>query len=100
MALGVEPWRLALGFGDLQLVIATNPGDLKGVEEAALALDVHPLVLGEVTAYPGVMANYLGQRGVLNNFDNERFSSESQFTGGLDAYRERLLTRGLLKPAE
>lgn len=93
--------RLALGFGDLQLVCAVPPSQLDGAREVAAEESVHFLILGTVTAESEVCVRVGdGVERRMNNFDNERFSPESQFTGGMEAYANRLLTRPLVAPAQ
>jgi thiamine-monophosphate kinase len=93
--LGVDPFRLALGFGDLQLVCVIRPDELGRAEREAAVRDTHMIVLGHVVVEPQVRLRRTTDTIVLANFDNERFTEESQFTGGLAAYRQRLLTRPL-----
>ncbi len=90
-----DPLRLALGFGDLQLVCAVARSDVPAAKGIARAEGVHMTVLGDVVGEPGVRLRHGSGTVLLANFDNERFSAESQFTAGLTAYRDRLLTRPL-----
>jgi thiamine-monophosphate kinase len=90
-ALAVDPVRLALGFGDLQIVCTLPQSDVPKARGVARDLGVHMVELGRVTDSGEVLVELGGGFGVLNNFDNERFSSNSEFTVGLDAYQERLL---------
>lgn len=91
---GVDPVRLALGFGNLELVCAGSAADELRLRQIAKRNGVNLSPLGKVTAGDSVIE--VGRNGKLMemaNFDNERFTLESQFTGGLDAYRDRLLSR-------
>ena len=91
----VEAWRLALGFGDLQLVAAVAPDAVDAASGAGWQMGHEALILGTVTS-DGVVAA-LGSSGLarMSNFDNERFSRESQFVDGLAGYRRRLLSTPL-----
>jgi thiamine monophosphate kinase len=92
---GADPVRLALGFGDLQLVVTARPDRLAAVSSACAEHGVGFTRLGEVVAEAGIFVTVDGHRRRLANFDNERFTAGSQFTGGLDAYRKRLFEQSL-----
>ncbi len=94
--LDVSPIRLALGFGDLQLVGTVAAEDLAEVERVAQGHSTHLMVLGEATDSGQLTAKLNEGEGLLSNFDNERFTVESQFTAGLESYSTRLLDRPLL----
>jgi thiamine-monophosphate kinase len=97
--LAVSPVRLALGFGDLQLVAAIAPDSLGAVTDVAKSYDTHLMALGTVTDSKQLLVRTDDDDGPLSNFDNERFTRESQFTGGLKAYWTRLLERPLVDHA-
>jgi thiamine-monophosphate kinase len=92
---GIEPFRLLLGFGDMQLVAAVRDADLPLIEAAAAAHGQRVLTLGVVTDTSRLQIRDTGIVRELENFDNERLSEESQFTAGLAAYEKRLLERPL-----
>jgi thiamine-monophosphate kinase len=92
---GVDPVRLALGFGDLQLVAAARPDRLAAIGSVCAEHGVGFTRLGEVVEQAGIFVTAEGHRRRLANFDNERFTPGSQFTGGLDAYRKRLFEQSL-----
>ena len=94
--LNVDPVRLALGFGNLELVCAADPRHEARLRQIAKRNGVHFTRLGTVTSESGLSVESSSGTGELNNFDNERFSVGSQFTGGLAAYRERLLLADLV----
>jgi hypothetical protein len=48
-----------------------------------------------VVEQSGIFVTVDGHPRRLANFDNERFTPGSQFTGGLDAYRKRLFEQSL-----
>lgn len=91
----VDPLRLILGFGDLQLVWTVSEEDLSAIEAMTIAADQQILTLGVVTDTGRLEVIEDGNTRELSNFDNERLTSESQFTSGLVAYQKRLLGRPL-----
>lgn len=94
-SLGVDAFRLALGFGDMQLVCAVRKADVNLALEIGHTCGVFGTRIGEVTDCGILQIRQDGLVGEFANFDNERFTDESQFTDGIPAYRERLLTRPL-----
>lgn len=94
--LNIDPVRLVLGFGNLELVCATDPRREARLRQISKRSGVPLTRLGTVTSEPGIHVELSSETGELNNFDNERFSSRSQFTGGLTAYREWLLRANLI----
>ncbi|MCZ7651934.1 MAG: thiamine-phosphate kinase [Thermoanaerobaculia bacterium] len=92
--LGVPPLRLALGWGDWQLVGTCERDDLERVR-AVCDEEVH--VLGVVEPGNEVLAMVGGQLGRLGRFESERFAADSWFTAGLGSYIERILTGPLLQ---
>lgn len=95
----IEPFRLLLGFGDMQLVAAVPAEDMSAVSAAVEAHGQHILTLGVVTDTGRLEMRENGVARELSNFDNERLSAESQLTAGLAAYRRRLLERPLIRSA-
>jgi thiamine-monophosphate kinase len=89
--LGVDPVRLALGWGDWQLVATTSPRALKELQFAAGAAGIECSVLGRVTDGTDVSIRYRGRHGPLLRLDSERFTKASWFTAGLDAYIATML---------
>lgn len=91
--LNIDPMRLALGFGNLELVCAASEADGAKLRQIARRNGVNLSPLGRVVEGDSVfLVDRRGNRSVMQNFDNERFTKESQFTGGLDAYKDRLLS--------
>jgi thiamine-monophosphate kinase len=90
-ALNVDPIRFALGWGDWQLVVTSNP-DL--TEPAVRCGEAHGTPvhrIGEVVAKPGVSLTHEGRTGALLPLESERFSADSWFVAGLDEYARRML---------
>jgi thiamine-monophosphate kinase len=94
---GIHPFRLLLGFGDMQLVAAVSDADLERVEAVAAACGQHILTLGVVTDTGRLEMTVDGIACELANFDNERLTPGSQFTAGLADYRKRLLEQPLCR---
>jgi thiamine-monophosphate kinase len=94
---GIHPFRLVLGFGDMQLVAAVPDADLERVEAVADACGQHILTLGVVTDTGRLEMTDNGIPHEMANFDNERLTSGSQFTAGLASYRKRLLEQPLFR---
>lgn len=94
-ARGVDPVRLVFGFGDLQLICTISPERVDAATQALRHKGIGLTRLGVVTADPGFFLRTGGRTRRLVNLDNERFTVASQFTGGLEAYRKRLLEEPL-----
>jgi thiamine-monophosphate kinase len=98
---GIEPIRLLLGFGDMQLVAAVSTGELELVKATAAAYGQGILTLGVVTDAGRLEMIDKGKAREISRFDNERLTSDSQFTAGFAMYRKRLLEQPLFRaPAD
>jgi len=91
--LGIRPHRLALGWGDWQLVITANPADLdiivKTISEAGGA-EVH--VVGRTErGLPQVLFDNGQSVAEMYPLDSERFVADSWFSAGIDVYVEQLI---------
>jgi thiamine-monophosphate kinase len=93
--LGIDPVRLSLGWGDWQLIGCCRPTRLKELEETAKKHAAHVYVLGEVREGQGVTLNHKGASGPMAPIDSQRFTKDSWFTAGIEAY-ERMLIDGPL----
>jgi thiamine-monophosphate kinase len=89
--LGVDPFRLALGFGNFELVVSTDAKSLDAIYDLASGLGVHVTELGFVDAGPGIRVSTTDGSLPMTSFDNERFTPDSQFTAGIASYKNRLL---------
>jgi thiamine-monophosphate kinase len=96
---GIDPFRLLLGFGDMQLVAAVSDADIRLIQETAAVFGQHILTLGVVTNTSRLELVDDGIVSELENFDNERLTKESQLTVGLASYKKRLLESPLFRPA-
>lgn len=92
---GVEAIRLALGFGDTQL-ICTVPSESSGLVEGLFhERGMSICRIGEIIEGEKLLFTSKGSTGELTNFDNERFTLASQFTGGIEAYEKRIFREPL-----
>jgi thiamine-monophosphate kinase len=94
--IGVDPLRLALGWGDWQLVGSAAANDVPALRHLAAAEGVPFSTLGKVTEGSGVTLNHNGRRGPLLKLDSERFTKDSWFTAGLDQYITTMLKADLV----
>ena len=95
-SLGTAPHRLALGWGDWQLVGSCRANELPEVERITANEGVEVHVLGEVIEGSGVSAHFAGEEGQLMPLESERFVATSWFSAGLDGYIEQMLQVPLL----
>jgi thiamine-monophosphate kinase len=94
---GVDPLRLILGFGDMQIVCAVPRDHLEEARSNIAANNQQSIILGSVTQSGQIEVVVNGNILPLANFDNERLTSDSQFTAGFAAYEHRLLSQPLIK---
>lgn len=94
--LAVDPARLALGWGDWQLVATCRKEDVSriGAMAAETGTDAH--VIGKVVEGSGVELLDGADIGPLLSLDSERFSKSSWFAAGLSGYVEQMLTAPLI----
>lgn len=97
-ALGLDPARLACGWGDWQLIATCTPEDLGGVGAALISTPTRPHVLGRVIEGNGVTLLDGPNSGPLFPLDSERFSTGSWFSGGISGYVEQMRTAPLVDP--
>jgi thiamine-monophosphate kinase len=82
--LALDPLRLALGWGDWQVVVAVDPA--RDSEVVAVA-DGRPLSrIGSVGGEGGVRATLGGRERLISPLDSERFVPDSWFSAGLEGY--------------
>ena len=89
--LGVDPCRLALGWGDWQLVMTCSPRHLPTVRDLGDMTETPVHLIGHCEAGSSVIA--VGERGSgeLLALDSERFAEDSWFSSGLDGYIAKML---------
>lgn len=89
--LGLETVRLALGWGDWQLIAVVqrdNGDEFEGLCSSQ-AFEHHRI--GTVSSTPGVRANYRGRSGLLLPLDSQRFAPSSWMSIGLGSYIDMLI---------
>jgi thiamine-monophosphate kinase len=96
--LGLDPARLALGWGDWQLVATCHESDLTALEHVARKHGVAFRLLGRCVAGAGVRGETEDRTGELMPLDSQRFTRDSWFTAGLEGYLEQLTSAPLLVP--
>lgn len=89
--LGLAAQRLALGWGDWNLVISFAPEDANIVEGIARATGTPITSLASVSKGSGVRVRRGGLEMPLEAPDSERFVPDSWFSAGIDSYIDRLL---------
>jgi len=93
----VDPIRLAVGWGDWQLIGTVSEAKYKELVEAMLKINTPVYVIGRVEQGSGdVKLNYQQKTGLMTPIESERFSKKSWFTQGIDTYIEELLNINLL----
>ncbi len=96
-ALGTEPARLALGWGDWQIIGCCSPNRRSELAGIARTHQTAVHILGTVTAGAGISGRFAGAEGPLMHLESERFTTGSWFSAGLDGYIEQLLYAPLLE---
>jgi thiamine-monophosphate kinase len=89
--LAVDPLRLALGWGDWQLIGCCHPTNLNALRTASDAHGVPLHVIGEVRHGRGVVLEYKERVAEMNPLDSQRFTRDSWFTAGLGSYVDALM---------
>ncbi|CAN5449503.1 thiamine-phosphate kinase [soil metagenome] len=90
-ALGVDPLRLLFGWGDWNLVLAIDPGEIDLVRGISSDLAVPLTELGELTSSQDVVLRRGDRVARLAAPDSERFAVDSWFVAGIGSYIEKLL---------
>jgi thiamine-monophosphate kinase len=96
-ALSVDPIRMALGWGDWQLIGCCAPENLGELREIARTRDAEVHLLGEATDGSGVIGRAHGWEAPLMRLESERFTTNSWFSAGLDGYVDQMLHAPLLE---
>jgi thiamine-monophosphate kinase len=89
--LHVDPIRLAMGWGDWQLVICIPPEYLGIAQEAVKGAGETLDVIGRVVSEDGVRLISGGRKLRLMAPDSQRFARDSWFTTGIDGYITQLV---------
>jgi thiamine-monophosphate kinase len=95
--LNIDPVRLALGFGDWQLVGCCAPELVEELTHVGAQHSCPVTAIGEVVGGVGVSIEHEQQSGPLLPLDSERFTRGSWFSSGLDGYIEKLRNERLVQ---
>jgi thiamine-monophosphate kinase len=95
--LGVDPVRLVLGWGDWQLIGCVDPARENELRELGKHYRVPVHVIGDVRSGRGVALEHKGKIAEMAPIDSQRFTKESWFTAGLEAYIDLLVNGSLWK---
>lgn len=88
--LKVDPVRLALGWGDWQLIACLDPAKLGELQAAGMRQNVPIFVVGRVERGSGVILDHDGRSGPMYPIDSQRFTKDSWFTAGIESYIKAL----------
>src|SRR5262249_430713 len=94
--LGIEPIRLALGWGDWQLIVAAAIHDVPDIEAICSQHDLRVFTIGSFCEGNGVSIDHNGRAGSLMPLDSQRFSPDSWFQAGIDSYADLMLEANLV----
>lgn len=95
--LQVDPVRLAVGWGDWQLLVCCDPANLTELINVSQSYGIPATVIGKIRSGAGVMLEYQGTSGQMAEIDSERFTKASWFTSGVDGYISQLIDGPLWK---
>jgi len=99
-SLETDPVRLAIGWGDWQLIGCVDPSKETELKEIGKRHDIPIVIIGNVGMGRGVRLQYQGRGGEMAPIDSQRFTAQSWFTAGLDSYIEMLLKGSLWKTSK
>jgi thiamine-monophosphate kinase len=95
--LGMDPIRLAIGWGDWQLIGCVDPSRVAELRESGKQYGVPIAIIGKVSPGRGVILHHNGRIGEMAAIDSERFTTRSWFTSGLESYIDMLAKGPLWK---
>jgi thiamine-monophosphate kinase len=93
--LETDPLRLALGWGDWQLVATCPPDRVSAAIKAAESVGESSTVIGTVEEGSGVWLAEGSKKGRLLPLDSQRFAPDSWFSAGIAGYIETMLVAPL-----
>lgn len=89
--IGIEPLRLAFGWGDWNVLVAIRREDVDAARTTCQECGSGFLVIGELTSDdPLVTIRYEGRDGEIGRFESERFAADSWMRDGIDGYIKTL----------
>ena len=95
--LKIDPIRLAIGWGDWQLIGTVPEAKCNRLVDRMSQFDTPVHVIGKVVSGSGnIKVFYEKNFGEMSPIDSERFSKKSWFTQGIDAYIDYLLNTPLI----
>jgi thiamine-monophosphate kinase len=95
----IDPLRLAIGWGDWQLVGTVPKDKYDQLVDKMSEINTPVYTIGKVMSGSGcVKLRYEQEFGEMSPIDSERFSKKSWFTKGIDAYISDLLNTPLIIP--
>ncbi len=89
--LDIDPARLALGWGDWQLIGTCPPEHVADARRVAAVAKCEVHEIGRCEKGTGVLAAVGEALSPLLALDSQRFAPDSWFSAGIDAYVERML---------
>jgi thiamine-monophosphate kinase len=90
-ALNIDAARFVLGWGDWQLIGCCDGSRFEELKNIAQENALPVTVIGEVKRGSGVILEYGGRMDEIAPLDSQRFTRDSWFTAGLEAYIDRLI---------
>ena len=95
--LNIQAERLALGWGDWQLVGTVRPTKATVIKDRLGELGTPVHIIGHLESGDGRVKLLMnGRRGDMIPLDSERFSAKSWFSSGIETYIDDLITAPLL----
>lgn len=95
--LRIDPIRLAIGWGDWQLIGTVPEAKCNRLIDRMSQVNTPVHVIGKVVSGSGnIKVFYENNFGEMSPIDSERFSKKSWFTQGIDAYIDYLLNTPLI----
>ena len=89
---GVDPARLWLGWGDWNVIVTADPGDVEHIRAAVSQEGSVALIIGSVHDGTGAWLSRNGRILPAPRLESERFARDSWFRTGPTEYLKRLLT--------
>jgi len=94
--LSILKQRMAIGWGDWQLIVSANPKKFNDIVEICRQNSVSVYKVGKVIKGNGVLLEYDGKIGRMIPLDSQRFTNDSWFTSGIDSYINSLIKDPLI----
>jgi thiamine-monophosphate kinase len=95
-AIGINPMRLALGWGDWQLIVTFTEGAGEQIERLCASFSLPFYRIGSVVAGSEIVLRHGKEVGPLMALDSQRFTAGSWFSAGLESYVSMMLEAPLI----